>query len=92
MQHKTKTLFNLLKDRDIPDAARHVNTLNDMTKIVEEYRLELEQLNREEQLFGFEQSQFPMMQQILTIKDPYDKLWSTFYNFQQKENQWLKGF
>ena len=62
-----------------------------MGKLIEEYKLELEQLNKEEQLFGFEQSQFPMLQQIINLKDPFDKLWSTFFNFQGKENQWVKG-
>ena len=62
-----------------------------MGKLIEDYRIELEQLNKEEQLFGFEQSQYPMLQQILTLKDPFDKLWFTFHNFQQKENLWLKG-
>ena len=32
-----------------------------------------------------------MLQQIISLKDPFDKLWFTFYNFQAKENQWLKG-
>ncbi len=68
-----------------------MNTLNEMGKQIEEYRNELEQLNKEEQLLGFEVSQFPMMQQIITLKDPYDKLWTTFHNFQAKEAAWLKG-
>jgi dynein heavy chain len=79
------------KDRDIPDAAKHVNALNDMGKLVEDYRSELESLNKEETLFGFQLTQFPMLQQIITLKEPYDKLWTTFYSFQQKETQWLKG-
>lgn len=62
-----------------------------MNKLIEDFKLELDQLNREEQLFGFEQSQFPLMQQIINLKDPFDKLWFTYYNFQTKENQWLKG-
>jgi hypothetical protein len=32
-----------------------------------------------------------MLQLIIAAKDPYDKLWNTFYNFQVKETQWLKG-
>lgn len=79
------------QDRDIPDAAKHVNTLTEMGKLIEDYRNELEQLNREEALFGFEISQYPMLQQIITLKDPFDKLWFTFHNFQTKESQWLKG-
>ena len=62
-----------------------------MGKVIEEYRTELEQINKEEQLFAWEISQFPMLQQIISTKDPYDKLWNTFYNFQIKEAQWLKG-
>ena len=62
-----------------------------MSKQIEEYKTELEQLNKEEQLLGFEVSQFPLLQQIITFKEPYDKLWFTFYNFQSKEAQWLKG-
>lgn len=73
------------------DAPRHINTLTDISKLVEDYRTELEQLNREEQLFGFEQSHFPILQQIINLKDPFDKLWFTYYNFNQKENQWIKG-
>lgn len=84
-------MFKNLKDREIPDAAKHVNTLTEMGKSIEEFKLELEQLNKEEQLFGFELSQFPILMQIQQLKDPYDKLWFTFYNFQIKENQWLKG-
>lgn len=62
-----------------------------MGKLIEDYKIELDQLNKEEQLFGFELSQFPMLQLIINLKDPFDKLWFTFYNFQLKENQWLKG-
>jgi dynein heavy chain len=68
-----------------------VNNLTEMGKLIEDYRVELEQLNREEQLLGFEVSQYPMLQQIISLKDPFDKLWFTFHNFQVKENQWLKG-
>ena len=62
-----------------------------MGKLLEEYRLEQEQLNNEETLLKFEVSSYPMLQQIALFKEPYDKLWFTFYNFQQKETQWLKG-
>lgn len=62
-----------------------------MGKTIEEYRVELEQINKEEQLFGWELTQFPMLQQIIQLKDPFDKLWNTFYSFQSKEVQWLKG-
>jgi dynein heavy chain, axonemal len=84
-------LFLIYKDRDIPDAPKHVATLTEMGKQLEEYKLEQEQLNHEELLFKFPISAFPLLQEIITLKDPFDKLWFTFYNFQQKEGQWLKG-
>ena len=62
-----------------------------MGKLLEDYRVEQEQLNNEEQLLKFEISSYPMLQQIALFKEPYDKLWFTFYSFQQKETQWLKG-
>ena len=68
-----------------------MNTLAEIGKIIEEYRTELEEINKEEVLFAWEISQFPMLQTIISTKDPYDKLWNTLYNFQVKEIQWLKG-
>ena len=69
-----------------------MNNLNEMGKLLEEYQNELTQLNFEEKLFGFELSQFPMLFQIRTLKEPYDSLWTTFSNFQTKEALWMKGF
>lgn len=62
-----------------------------MGKTLEDYRSELEQINNEEQLFGWETSQFPMLQQLFVYKDPYDKLWTTYQTFQNKDAIWLKG-
>lgn len=80
-----------LKDRDIPDAGKHVNNLKEMGNLLEEYQVELEALNFEEKLFKFELSQFPMLFQIRQLKQPYDDLWVTFSRFQASEAQWMKG-
>ena len=80
-----------IKDRDIPEASKHVNNLIEMGKTIEDYRAELEQINKEEQLFAWELSQFPMLQQIAVLKDPYDKLWTTYQTFITKDAMWLKG-
>jgi hypothetical protein len=84
-------IFVSLKDRDIPDAGKHVNNMNEMSKLLEEYQTELEALNFEEKLFKFELSQFPMLFQIRQLKQPYDDLWITFARFQSSEAQWMKG-
>ena len=83
--------FHVTKDRDIPDAGKHVNNLTEMGKLLEEYQTELEALNFEEKLFKWELSQFPMLFQIRQLKDPYDSLWMTFAKFQTSENLWMKG-
>jgi dynein heavy chain len=62
-----------------------------MGDMIEEYMNEQEQLNIEEKLLGFQQTEYPMLQQIITLKDPFDKLWLTFASFQAKEAQWMKG-
>lgn len=87
----TNSLSVLLKDRDIPDAGKHVNNLKEMGNLLEEYQTELEALNFEEKLFKFELSQFPMLFQIRQLKQPYDDLWITFARFQASEAQWMKG-
>jgi hypothetical protein len=73
------------------DSLKHVNALGEIGKTLNEYIVELEQINMEEKLFNLEISQMPMLQEIFAKKDPFDKLWNTFYNFQVKEALWLKG-
>ena len=62
-----------------------------MGDLIDEYMNEMEELNVEEKLLGFPVTDYPMLQQIITLKDPFDKLWLTFASFQSKENQWTKG-
>jgi dynein heavy chain len=73
------------------DSLKHVNTLGEIGKTLNDYINELEQINMEEKLFNLEISQMPMLQEIFAKKDPFDKLWNTFYNFQVKEALWMKG-
>ncbi len=79
------------KDRDIPDAGKHVTNLTEMRKLLDEYQTELEALNYEEKLFKFDLTQFPMLFEIKALKAPFDDLWLTFAKFQTSENLWMKG-
>lgn len=54
-------------------------------------RDELEGINQEEALLEWEQSFFPQLQQMFTMKEPYEKLWNTAYAFHQKHEKWLNG-
>ena len=69
----------------------NVETLNRLNQQLEDARDELEEINKEEQLLEFELSDFPLVQQLFSIKDPYDKLWHTALNFTNKSEEWLNG-
>lgn len=58
---------------------------------LERARDELEQINKEEQLLEWEQSSFPNLQTMFTLKEPYERLWNTAYQFHQRHEQWLNG-
>ena len=50
-----------------------------------------QELNKEEELLEWEPSQFPVLQEMIAYKEPYDKLWRTAFNFHNKHEQWLNG-
>ena len=69
----------------------NTDILNRLTVNLEAARDELERLNEEESLFKWEQSEFPQLNQMFTLKEPYEKLWNTAWNFHQKNELWLNG-
>ncbi|WAQ96862.1 DYH3-like protein [Mya arenaria] len=58
---------------------------------LEQARDDLEGINEEERLLEWEQSFFPQLQQMFTMKEPYDKLWNTAWTFHQKHENWMNG-
>nr|KAG5713480.1 hypothetical protein BaRGS_025028 [Batillaria attramentaria] len=69
----------------------NTETLARLHTNLEAARDELERLNEEEALFGWEQSEFPQLNQMFTLKEPYDKLWNTAWLFTQKNDSWMNG-
>ncbi|KAL8573170.1 Dynein heavy chain 3, axonemal [Nucella lapillus] len=69
----------------------NVEILSRLTANLEGARDELEGLNEEETLFKWEQSEFPQLQLMFTLKEPYEKLWNTAWTFHQKNETWLNG-
>ena len=65
--------------------------LANITENLEKAREELEQINEEERLLEFEQSFFPNLQTMFQMKEPYERLWNTAYQFHQKHELWLNG-
>lgn len=84
------TLIKIQIIRD-DEMKNNVETLTRLTDCLEKAREDLDQVNKEEALLEFEQSQFPILQQMFIMKEPYDKLWSTALNFSEKSNEWLNG-
>ena len=69
----------------------NVETLSRLTANLEAARDELERLNEEEALFKWELSEFPQLQQMFILKEPYEKLWNTAWTFHQKNDEWMNG-
>ena len=58
---------------------------------LEQAREDLEGINEEERLLEWEQSFFPQLNTMFTLKEPYDKLWNTAWTFHQKHENWMNG-
>jgi len=55
------------------------------------YFFSLKAINREEELLEREKSQFPLLQTVITNKQPFEQLWITAYNFHTKSEEWMNG-
>ncbi|CAF4055950.1 unnamed protein product, partial [Adineta steineri] len=95
-----KKLEDLHKDVDIfrrkdvlsnEEMRINVEKLADINKLVEEYKSEAEQINRDQSLLGWDITPFPKLQEIIAAKDPYEKLWNTAWQFYTSYEQWMNG-
>ncbi|CAB3991140.1 dynein heavy chain 3, axonemal-like, partial [Paramuricea clavata] len=75
----------------IDEMTKNVEKLDEIEVSVTSARDELEELNKEEELLEWEPSQFPVLQEMIAYKEPYDKLWRTAFNFHNKHEHWLNG-
>lgn len=74
------------------DEMRHnVEVLSRLQKNIEAARDELDQLQDEQRLLEWEITPFPQLANIIQLKEPYDKLWRTAYNFYIKNEIWMNG-
>lgn len=85
---KKKEINSLMSQEEMKAIVDQLDRLNGN---LEAARDDLEQINKEEKLLEFEQSQFPQLQQMFIAKDPYDKLWKTAMAFTTKLDVWLNG-
>ncbi|XP_028407226.1 dynein heavy chain 3, axonemal-like [Dendronephthya gigantea] len=76
----------------ISEARAHVEKLDELRTEVENLLDEKQRINMEEKLLSVESiSSFPRIQEIVEVKEPYDKLWRSVVKFTEKQDQWLKG-
>ena len=69
----------------------NVEKLADINRLLEEYKLEAEQINRDQALLGWEVVPFTKLQELTAAKDPYEKLWNTAWQFNTSYEQWMNG-
>jgi len=53
---------------------------------------ELDVINRQEVLFQWQVSVYPVLPILFQAKEPYAKLWSTAYEFAVKSEMWMNGW
>ncbi|EUB58895.1 Dynein heavy chain 7, axonemal [Echinococcus granulosus] len=64
-------------------------TLDNFKTLVNEFNEEAEAITREEKLLQFEQSEFPQIFEMRKVMEPYEKLWRTAKDFEEKSKAWL---
>ncbi len=62
----------------------NVETLAKINERLEAASVEMEQLNTEQKLLEMEQTQFPLLNEMFKMKEPYERLWNTTLTFTLK--------
>ncbi|BFZ17590.1 hypothetical protein BsWGS_20629 [Bradybaena similaris] len=75
----------------VDEMKHNVEVLSRLQKNIEAARDELDQLQDEQRLLEWEITPFPQLANIIQLKEPYDKLWRTAYNFYVKNEIWMNG-
>lgn len=68
-----------------------VSGVEDLVGKLQEDKQEADQINDEEQLLDFDPSLFLNLQKMLTVIDPYDRLWHTVLDFHVNYDAWYYG-
>ncbi|XP_009876528.1 PREDICTED: dynein heavy chain 3, axonemal [Apaloderma vittatum] len=80
------------KKRDImtiEEMKKNAEKFKELNKNLDNALTEYEAINKEEELFGREKSQFPLLQIIMANKERFEQLWVTAYNFHTKSEEWM---
>lgn len=69
----------------------NVEKISDINRLIEDYKAEAELINRNQALLGWEVTPFAKLTEIVTAKDPYEKLWNTAWSFYTSSERWING-
>ncbi|NXN95540.1 DYH3 protein, partial [Rhinopomastus cyanomelas] len=75
----------------IEEMKNNYEKFKELNKNLENALKEFEAINKEEELLEQEKSQFPLLQNIIENKQPFEKLWTTAYDFHTKSEKWMNG-
>ena len=75
----------------VDETRLNVEVLARISEALAAARVECEGINKEEELFEWELTQFPQLESMMQAKDPYEKLWNTVYHFAVVSEQWMNG-
>ncbi|KAK3571583.1 hypothetical protein QTP86_014552, partial [Hemibagrus guttatus] len=91
---KDMEVFKKKEVMSVEELKNNVEKLSEITACLENASTQLEGvclINKEEFLLEKEQTQLPLLQIIMTNKQPYDQLWSTALNFHTKSDIWMNS-
>ncbi|KAB7496626.1 Dynein heavy chain 3, axonemal [Armadillidium nasatum] len=80
-----------MKEIRMETMKRNVDFLDKLSHQLHKAKTELQAINEEQNLLSWEISKFPLLQQILIQKEPFDKLWHTTHDFHLKYELWYNG-
>nr|XP_039250666.1 dynein heavy chain 3, axonemal-like [Styela clava] len=92
LEETESALKEFQKKEKMAEAQRYLDTLNEIQSTINGFMEEKQQVNREEVLLSTGQvTQYPQIQELLSRKEPFDKLWRTAVDFYSKYDQWMNG-
>ncbi|XP_076256705.1 dynein heavy chain 3, axonemal [Rhynchophorus ferrugineus] len=89
-------MLNNFKKKDPPlltmeEMEENVSQIETIVARLQEDKVEAEQINEEEQLLDIDPSPFMNLAKMLTVVDPYDKLWHSVLEFHENYDTWYYG-
>ncbi|CAG0883772.1 unnamed protein product [Cyprideis torosa] len=76
---------------NLEEMQNNVAALDRLGSLLSESRQELDSINNEEELLDLEPTNSTLLQHLIALREPYDKLWHTTLDFTLKHERWFHG-